>query len=62
MQNSSKRYKDDLGVIFDQWPKLHLGFDAEPEIRILEVIYYTHPMVNNFQVIKNPVSSLFLCL
>ena len=26
--NFSKRYKDDLRVIFDQWPKLHLGLDA----------------------------------
>ena len=26
-------------VIFDQWPKLNLGFDVEPEIRILKVIY-----------------------
>jgi hypothetical protein len=24
--------------IFDQWPKLYLGFDAEHEIRILKVI------------------------
>ena len=27
-------------VIFDQWPKLHLEFDGEPEILILKVIYY----------------------
>ena len=26
--------------IFDQWPKLHLGFDVEPEIWFLKVIYY----------------------
>ena len=26
-------------VIFDQWPKLYFGFDAEPEIRILKVKY-----------------------
>ena len=26
-------------VIFDQWPNLNLGFDVEPEIRILKVIY-----------------------
>ena len=38
---SGKRYKDDLGVIFDQWPKLYLGFDAEPEIQILKFIYQT---------------------
>ena len=23
-----KRYKDTVRVIFDQWPKLHLGLDA----------------------------------
>ena len=38
--NSGKRYKDDLRVIFDQWPKLYLGFDAEPEIRIFKFIYF----------------------
>ena len=27
-------------VIFDQWSKLNLGFDVEPEIWILKVIYY----------------------
>ena len=26
--NFGKRYKDDLRVIFDQWPKLHFGLDA----------------------------------
>ena len=26
--NFGKRYKDDLRVIFDQWPKFHLGLDA----------------------------------
>ena len=34
-----KRYENVLRVIFDQWPKLHLGFDVEPEIRILKVMY-----------------------
>ena len=29
-----------LRVIFDQWSKLNLGFDVEPEISILKVIYY----------------------
>ena len=38
--NFGKRCEDDLWVIFDQWPKLHLGFDAEPEIWILKVIYF----------------------
>ena len=31
-------YENDLRVIFDQWPKLNLGFDVEPEIPILKVI------------------------
>ena len=26
--NFRKRYEDDLRVIFDKWPKLHLGLDA----------------------------------
>ena len=26
--NFGKRYDDDLRVMFDQWPKLHLGLDA----------------------------------
>ena len=41
MLNSGKRYKDDLEIIFDQWPKLYLGFDVEPEIWILK-IYAVH--------------------
>ena len=28
---------DDLSVIFDQLSNLYLGFDAEPEIRILKL-------------------------
>jgi len=27
-------------IVFDQWPKLNLGFDVVPEIRILKVIYF----------------------
>ena len=34
-----KKYKNDLRVIFDQWPKLSLGLDVQPEIPILNVIY-----------------------
>ena len=26
--NFRKRYEDELRVIFDHWPKLHLGLDA----------------------------------
>ena len=27
-----------LSVIFDQWPKLNIGFDVEPKMQILKVI------------------------
>ena len=36
--NFGKRYKDDLRVIFDQWPKLHLGLDALNNKKILNGI------------------------
>ena len=34
--NFGKRYKDDLRVIFDHWPKLHLGLDALSNQKILK--------------------------
>ena len=34
--NFGKRYEDDLRVIFDQWPKLHLGLDALINQKILK--------------------------
>ena len=34
--NFGKRYKDNLIVIFDQWPKLHLGLDALSNQKILK--------------------------
>jgi hypothetical protein len=34
MDSFGKRYEKDVRVIFDQWPKLNLGFDVEPEILI----------------------------
>ena len=34
--NFGKRYKDDLRVIFYQWPKLHLGLDALSDQKILK--------------------------
>ena len=37
--NFGKRYNDNLNVIFDQWPKLHLGLDMRPEIPILKGLY-----------------------
>ena len=36
--NFGKRYKDDLRVIFDQSPKLHLGLDALSNQKILKGI------------------------
>ena len=36
--NFGKRYEDDLRVIFDQWPKLHLGLDALSNQHILNGI------------------------
>ena len=33
--NFSKRYEDELRVIFDQWPKLYLGLDALSDQKIL---------------------------
>ena len=33
--NFAKRYKNDLRVTFDQWPKLHLGLDALSNPKIL---------------------------
>ena len=37
--NFDKRYEDDLRVIFDQWPKLHLGLDALSNQKILNGVY-----------------------
>ena len=36
--NFGKLYEDDLMVIFDQWPKLHLGLDALSNQKILNGI------------------------
>ena len=36
--NFGKRYKDNLRVIFDQCPKLHLGLDALSNQKILNGI------------------------
>ena len=38
--NFGKRYEDDLRVIFDQWPKLHLGLDALSNQKILKGVYW----------------------
>ena len=38
MLNCGKREEDNLRVIFDQWPKLHLGLDAVSNQKILKGI------------------------
>ena len=40
--NFGKRYEDELRVIFDQRPKLHLGLDALSNQKILKGIYYLY--------------------
>jgi hypothetical protein len=37
--NFGKIYEDDLRVIFDQWPKLHLGLDVLSNQKILNGVY-----------------------
>ena len=37
--NFGKRYKDVLRVIFDHWPKLHLGLDVLINQKILKGVY-----------------------
>jgi hypothetical protein len=36
--NFGKRYEDDLRVIFDQWPKLHLVLDVQSNQKILNSV------------------------
>ena len=38
--NFGNRYKDNLRLIFDQWPKLHLGLDALSNQKILKGVNY----------------------
>ena len=40
----SKRYEDDLRVIFDYWSKFHLGLDALSDQKILKGVYYPIPL------------------
>ena len=46
--NFGKRYKDDLRVIFDQWPKLHLGLGAINNQKILKGVYWVSRIGRNF--------------
>ena len=51
--NFDKRYEDDLRVIFDQRPKLHLGLDALSNQKILKSIYFVPSHLYLFQFLKN---------
>jgi hypothetical protein len=50
--NFGKRYEDNLRVIFDQWPKLHLGLDALSNQKILNGIYYATQEV---EILDDPI-------
>ena len=56
LPNIGKRYEDNLRVIFDQWPKLNLGFDVEPEIQILKIIYCTKG--DHYYILRRSVQNL----
>jgi hypothetical protein len=47
--NLGKRYKDDLSVISDQWPKLHLDLDALSNQKILKGVYNLYVLVHATQ-------------
>ena len=47
--NFGKRYEDNLRVIVDQWPNLHLGLDALNNQKILKSIYCA-PMHKDFGI------------
>ena len=46
--NFGKRYKDRLRVIFDQWPKLHLGLDALNNQKILKGTYLLYKVIGMY--------------
>ena len=56
--NFGKIYKVDLWVIFDQRPKLYIGFEAEMEIWILNGIYY---LETKFQYLSEYLLTSFHC-
>ena len=46
MLNFGKRYEDTFRVIFDQWPKLHLGLDALSHQKNLK----RYLLLNNYHI------------
>ena len=51
--NFGKRYENDLRVIFDHWPKLHLALDALSNQKILKGIYSKLTGNVNYPVVQN---------
>jgi hypothetical protein len=47
--NFDEIYKDELRVIFAQWPKLHLDLDALSNQKILKNIYYKTSIINHLK-------------
>ena len=60
--NFGKRYEDNLGVIFDQWPKLHLGLDSLRNQKILNGIYCTYTTLLAFVILKASSSAALYLL
>ena len=58
--NFGKRYEDDLRVIFDQWPKLHLGLDARSNQKVFIGIYYACMIVKLNDFLEPALSLKFL--
>ena len=52
-------YKGQLRVIFDQWPKLHLGLDAIINQKLLKGIYCISRLLDYFSVAKVAYLLLF---
>ena len=47
MNNKTESGEDELRVIFDQWPKLHLGleFGCAKQLKILKKVSNKHPLI-----------------
>ena len=56
--NFGKRYEDHLMVIFDQWPKLHLGLDALSNKKILNGIWYVNAVNVQIGYVSNATFDL----
>ena len=48
--NFGKRYEDDLRLIFDQWPKLHLDLDAPSNQKVLQAVQQSMFIVHTMDI------------